>query len=340
MTNHLSDTWAIGRLLPLAGVLLALAVATGRAADTVTVKKLDADGKIRVEIGGKLFAEYVYKGYAKPIVYPIIGPGGAAMTRNYPMKKVAGEAADHPHHKSLWYTHGRVNGVDFWGEGKGRGKIVQDKLIGTAAKGNRGTIHTTNKWVDAKGKVICTDTRFLTFSALPCGRAIDWDITLHASNGEVTLGDTKEGTMGIRTHPALRLRGDPKRGVKANGKGVNSEGVQGKAMWGKRAKWVDYWGQIGEKTVGVAIFDHPSNPRHPTWWHARDYGLITANAFGVSNFERKPKGTGNLKIPAGKSVTFRFRFLFHEGSAKKAGIAELYKQYAATTPKPCPAKKD
>ena len=344
MTNHLPNAplwWTVARLLPLAGVLLALSVSPGLAADNVTVKKLDEDGKIRVEIGGTLFAEYVYKGYAKPIVYPIIGPGGIPMTRNYPMKKVDGEARDHPHHKSLWYTHGKVNGVDFWAEGPGRGKIVQDKLIKAAADGNRGLIHTTNKWVDAKGKVICTDTLLLTFSALPCGRVIDWVIELHASNGEVTLGDTKEGTMGIRTHPALRLRGDPKRGVKsANGKGVNSEGVRDKAMWGKRAKWVDYWGKIGEKTVGVAIFDHPSNPRHPTWWHARDYGLITANAFGVHDFERKPKGTGDLKIPAGKSVTFRFRFLFHKGSAEEADIAGLYKKYAATEPKPCPAKTD
>ena len=74
---------------------------------------------------------------------------------------------------------------------------------------------------------------------------------------------------GIRTHPALRLRGSV-----AKGKAVNSGGISGKSVWGKRAEWVDYWGKIGKQTVGVAIFDHPSNPRHPTWWHARDYGLV------------------------------------------------------------------
>ena len=80
--------------------------------------------------------------------------------------------------------------------------------------------------------------------------------------------------------------------------------------------------------MGVAIFDHPSNPRHPTWWHARTYGLITANPFGLHNFERKGRGAGNMTIEAGKSVTFRYRFLFHSGDVKEAKIAERYEQFA------------
>jgi len=47
----------------------------------------------------------------------------------------------------------------------------------------------------------------------------------------------------------------------------------------KHADWCDYYGSIGGKTVGIAMFDHPSNPRHPTTWHVRDYGLFAANPF-------------------------------------------------------------
>ena len=91
--------------------------------------------------------------------------------------------------------------------------------------------------------------------------------------------------MGIRTNPMLRLQTDEKRGNHtAKGQSINSEGVQGREMWGKRAKWVDYWAPISGNTVGIAIFDHPSNPRHPTWWHARHYGLVAANPFGVHDF--------------------------------------------------------
>ncbi|MEZ5433878.1 MAG: hypothetical protein R3F31_22470 [Verrucomicrobiales bacterium] len=29
-------------------------------------------------------------------------------------------------------------------------------------------------------------------------------------------------------------------------------------------------------------------PRHPTWWHARTYGLCAANSWGQHSFEGKP----------------------------------------------------
>lgn len=135
--------------------------------------------------------------------------------------------------------------------------------------------------------------------------------------------------MAIRTCPPLRLKNDKKRGVTgAKGKAVNSAGVRDKAVWGKRAQWVDYSGPVAGKVVGVAIFDHPDNPRHPTWWHARDYGLIAANPFGVHHFERKGAGAGDMKIPAGEKRTFRYRFYFHTGDAAAADIAGRYARYA------------
>ena len=147
--------------------------------------------------------------------------------------------------------------------------------------------------------------------------------------------------MAIRTHPNLRLSNDPKRGVTtANGQAVTSTGVRGGAVWGKRAEWIDYWGKIDGKTVGIAIFDHPSNPRHPTWWMARTYGYVGANPFGIHAFEGKPAGTGDFSIKAGRTVTFRYRFVFHEGDPKQAKIADRYRRFAkppATPPsKPAP----
>ena len=290
--------------------------------------KLTRDGDaVRVDVDGKHFTTYLAKGNHKPILYPVLGPSGVAMTRNYPMKQVDGEAKDHPHHRSIWYTHGEVNGISFWHEGKNAGVTVHEEFV-EVSSGDRGVLTTKNKWVGPDGKTVCTDVRTLTFRTRGDVRMIDYDVTLHASNGKVTLGDTKEGTMGIRTHPNLRLTNS--NGVTtANGKALNASGDRDKSLWGKRAKWVAYWGKIDGKEVGVAIFDHPTNPRHPTWWHARDYGLVAANAFGVHNFERKPKGTGDFVIEAGKSARFRFRFVFHDGSAESAKVADLFGQYAA-----------
>jgi hypothetical protein len=290
------------------------------------------DGKLSVAFQNRLFTEYVYEGNNKPILYPVIGPHGSGMTRNYPMMPVEGEANDHVHHRSLWFTHGRVNGIDFWLERETSGQIVHQEFLEVSG-GETGLIVSKNKWLGPDGKLVCSDTRRLTFAQLENAMQLDYEVTVFADVGPVTFGDTKEGTMAVRTHPNLRLKNDDKRGVTtANGKALNSEGDRDKELWGKRAKWVDYWGEIDGQVVGIAIFDHPSNPRHPTWWHARDYGLVAANAFGIHNFERKPKGTGDFTIPAGESTTFRYRFLFHKGDPEEAAIAEQYEKYAAKKP--------
>jgi hypothetical protein len=320
--------------LPSAFVVVSVASFAG-AADQDNVEQVVVQrqaGKLQVRIGDALFTEYRYAGYAKPILYPIYGPHEIAMTRNYPMQDVAGEAHDHPHQKSMWFTHGLVNGVDFWSEGAGRGTVVQDRLIQTCSGEGQAQIKTANRWLDSRGTVVCTDTRLLTFSALEGGaRAIDWRVTIHASAGKVVFGDTKEGMMGIRTNPQLRLKNDPKHGVtSAVGHSVNSAGQQGNEAWGQPAEWVDYWAKIDGQTVGVALFDHPKNPRHPSRWHARDYGLIAANPFGLHHFADQPEGSGDMTISSGKSVTFRYRILFHQGNTRQADIPARYQQYAGT----------
>lgn len=290
------------------------------------VKIDQVDNKLRVEINGKLFTEYNYQDVPRPYFYPVIGPTGALVVRNWPMKDInPDEAHDHVHHKSLWFTHGEINGTDFWGEGDKSGKVVHDKFLKVNSGPETGEIVSTDKYVAKDGTVVCTDTRTHRFASTPDGNIMDWEITLHASNGQVTMGDTKEGSMAIRLAPTMRLKGTV-------GKGhiINSEGVTDGNTWGKRASWVDYYGPVEGGIVGVAIFDHPDNPRHPTWWHVRDYGLFAVNPFGIHDFEKKPAGAGDMVIPAGQSVTFKYRFYFHKGDEKQGKVAEHYNQYAAT----------
>jgi hypothetical protein len=90
---------------------------------------------------------------------------------------------------------------------------------------------------------------------------------------------------------------------------------------------------VGGNIVGIAIFDHPKNPRHPTWWHVRDYGLFAANPFGKHDFEALPdKTAGNLTVLAHTSITFRYRFFLHEGDEKEAKVADKYTQYIKSIP--------
>ena len=97
-----------------------------------------------------------------------------------------------------------------------------------------------------------------------------------------------------------------------------------KNVWGKRSEWADYSGQINGEPVGVAIFDHPSNPRHPTYWHARAYGLFATNIFGLHDFENDPARDGSLSIKPGQPLRFRFRVVIHPGDSTAAGLRNLY----------------
>ncbi|HVY71117.1 MAG TPA: PmoA family protein, partial [Verrucomicrobiae bacterium] len=278
--------------------------------------------RVRIEINGELFSEYFYKDVSRPYLYPILSASGQKMTRHWPMEQFPDEEHDHPHHRSFWFAHGSINGVDFWSEEPKAGKTVHQKFTTIKSGRDMGVIQSQNKMVSLEGKVIATDDRTLKVYNRPGVRLFDYEVTIHASEGDLVLGDTKEGTMAIRLAETMRLKGKV-------GKGhiVNSEGVRDGETWGKRAKWVDYHGPVDGQTLGVAIFDNPRNPRYPTWWHVRDYGLFAANPFGLHEFEKQPAGAGNMTVKAGDSVTFRYRFYIHPGDEREGKVAERFGEY-------------
>ena len=313
---------AVGALLVLTGCHST--AAPGGAADGVSV--VETNGVVRVALNGQRFTEYRFRDVSRPFLFPILGPDGGQFTRRWPQEDVDGEEKDHPHHRGLWWAHGDANGVDFWSESKDAGRTVHQSFAVLKSGRTEGVISSRNQWQAKDGRVIASDQRTLRFY-LPKGpdRIVDFEITVHASHGDLTLGDTKEGTMAIRLAESMRLA-QPK-GRPGLGHIVNSGGQRDGDTWGKRATWCDYFGPVGDRTVGVAIFDHPGNPRYPTWWHVRDYGLFAANPFGVHDFEKKEKGAGDLKIPAGQSVTFRYRFLFHPGDTATAGVEAQFEEW-------------
>jgi hypothetical protein len=283
------------------------------------------DGTVTVKFGDSEFTTLHYKGFAKPVLHPIMGPTGINLVREWPVKETAGpgEEKDHPHHKGLWFTHGAVNGVDFWAENDKAGKIIVTAEPKVTQTGSTATIATEESWKAPGDRVVCTSATTITCGLDGSDRFLDYAITIKAGETDVTFGDTKEGTMGIRSHPALNLKGKV-----ATGHAVNSEGAKDASIWGKSARWVDYSGTVDGKAVGIACLDHPSNLRHPTTWHARDYGLIAANPFGLHDFGKKPAGAGDYTIKKGDSLTLRYRWLFHTGDTATAKIEERWKKWA------------
>jgi hypothetical protein len=317
----------------LVGAVLAVIVAQSAlsAAKADAVKLTSLDDRVRIEIGGKLFSEYRFRGAPKPCLFPILDAEGVSYTRNWPMKETPDEVHDHDWHRSVWFGHGLVNGHDFWREIPERktGTIVHDKIL-ERRDGPEGLLRVASRWVAADGQVICTDETSIRIRRTDAGTFLDYEVALKASHGPLVFGDTEEGTMAVRVNEAIRVsHGKKKEMRRGTGHIVNSAGDRDTPAWGKRAAWCDYFGPLPDgRVIGVAIFDHPKNPTHPTWWHVRDYGLFAANPFGRHDFEKlKDENAGNIAVPAGGELVLRYRILFHRGDERTARIAEHYREY-------------
>lgn len=302
------------------------------AADTVTFTR--AADRVRIEIGGRHFSDYIHAGWPKPCLYPILDADGTAYTRDFPFRNNPAEVPDHDWHRGVWFAHGAVNGHDLWRElpEKKTGRIRLERIMETR-DGATGLLRTRSLWETADGKPLLTDETTLHVSRDGALTRVDYEVRLLATHGAVTLGDTEEGTMAVRVNEAIRVthgKGATKR--PGSGRLVNANGDSGIPAWGKRAAWASYSGPLPDgRVIGVALLEHPGNFRHPTWWHARDYGLLSANPFGRHDFEKlkdQPKA-GDHVIPAGGELTLRYRLIFHRGDEKTARLAEEFKAYSS-----------
>lgn len=325
LTFPLSEDPTMRRLSASLALLLTLTLLTVAARGEVKVKPSD-DGRVEVTINGKPFTTYHVKSGAKPVLWPVYGPTGKEMTRGYPMREpTAKEKKDHIHHRSLWFTHGDVNGVSFWHEQGANGEIIHQKFLNLSS-GKQGVIASQNDWIGPDGKKICEDYRSFVFSGDDKSRQIDVEITVKASEGEVKFGDTKEGCFGVRVAGSMRTE------LNEGGQILTSEGKRDKAAWGTKAPWVDYSGPVDGETLGVAILNHPSSFRYPTYWHVRTYGLFAANPFGLHNFLGK-EHDGSHTMKKGETFTLRYRVLLHAGDAETADVASAFEKYSKWQPK-------
>lgn len=298
---------------------------SGDSAEKVVLR--DDGERVEVRLGDDLFTRLEYRAYSKPILFPVRLGEQLSMTRRFPMEDVPGEAHDHPHHMSIWIGH-EVNGLDFWAGRSGEIEFERLEDIDSEA----GAVTFRNIWKGKEGgqPVVAEETRY-QFGGEAATRWIDATITFRAEFGPVTFDDTKEGLFALRTHPQLRLTPDQKNGVDSvSGVAHNAAGGEGKSIWGQASRWVDYSGNIDGTAVGIAFLDHPDNFRHPTRWHARDYGLVAANPFGLHHFAGEELGAGAKRLEKGETLTLRYRLIFYRGTYDRDRTEGWFETFAAS----------
>lgn len=338
----------------------------------VTFNKV-SDGDIRIFVDNAFFAEYRDNFRGTPIIWPICAPNNSLATRAWPMiddVEVSEEpdanmqvvyknaiiserkgSKDHPHHRSLWFNHGDVNQGDFWT--LSASVITPVKSLDVSLKDNRVVVLAENQWIHGKlQRALCKDMRNITFGVLedlPDVRFIDFDVTITALENNVTFGDTKEGSFGVRLPSPTAVTSKSKNKT-WGGHIINREGDKDAQVWSKKSGWVNYVGPaesflVGDEletelskgndsddfpltTIGIAILNGSNSLNSIPWSHVRDYGLMAINPFGQRDFEpHNPKANGAQKLNKDESLHFSFRILIHNGSLTSEEIEKAYNNF-------------
>lgn len=294
------------RILLTAGILIFLAAQVSSpqasAEDKVALK---TEGKtLEITINDQPFATYNFgEDLPKPFMLPVRSPSGVVINR------ALGDAsdADHPHHKGMWNAIDEVNEVKFWAE-KG---LIHNVSVKPLASGTTASFETVNEWRHPEtGVPQLTETAIITIHP---NRLVVYDMHLAASHVDVTFEDTKEGLFGFRVAPSMK--------EKNGGHVVACDGTETtKECWGKAYNWIDYYGDVDGKTVGVAIMDHPKNFR-PSRYHVRDYGLFSISPFGENAYTNGASPAAPHHLKKGEKLRLRYAMFFHDGDTKTANVA-------------------
>ncbi len=256
----------------------------------------------------------------RPFVYPIIGPGGKNLTRmGHPH-----DPHGHRHHYSFWVAHNSLNKVSFWME-EGKGRILC-RAIETLEDGDaQAAIQSLNAWVDEKDQTLLTERRRLTLREMEKGEyLLILDMQFEAGEKPAVFDQTPFGLAAVRVAKTMGVND-------GGGRILNSDGlVNEKAIFRKKAKWVDYSGPSAPGLIeGITLMDHPSNINHPAPFHVRDDGWMGA----CLTFEKE------LAVAPGKPLRLRYALYVHSNQGEEKAIAKVYDAFKAEKLEPLKAKK-
>ena len=294
-----------------------------------------------VYAGEQLVAAYVDRSGAKPIIYPLQTVGGRRVVRDWPMVESQGGDGkrDHVHHRSMWFSYGDIDGVDYWAETAEKQGSIDSRSV-TAAEAERSVaIQSLWDWKRPDGSKHLESSQSFTFQLDANTLLIDTEIVLTASEQDLRFGDTKEGAFAVRVADPMAVQ------AKKGGEIVNAESQRGDAAWGQISQFVQYTGPVAATTTGgpaagedhaaIAILVHPDTFGYPGRWHVRTYGLFAHNPFGVRDFaeaapttEAEQERLGGFTLKRGESLRLKYRTLVAERPLPTELIEKYWNDFA------------
>lgn len=247
--------------------------------------------------------------YRRPFFYPVLGPDGIGLTG---FGKPHDPTESHAHHYSLWIAHANVNGADFWSE---RGGLIVHEQMAELEDGPLYCRFIQKTRWQFKETTLLQERRQCTFyPSEGAGRLMDIELELTPAGPPVVFGKTTFGFLAVRV--AQSMSPFDGGGEIRNARGDLNE--QGAHL--KNAPWLDQSGPIAPgKWGGIALFDHPDNPRYPTAWHCRNDGWAGASFNKDEPFTLSP----------GEYLRLRYRLFLHRHNAAQGEVARRFLEWTA-----------
>lgn len=274
------------------------------------------DGKASFRFDGRELTCYRFgESLRRPFLYPLVGPEGHCLTRMGHPRDPFG----HSHHNSVWIAHQKVAGVDFWADrlpgGAEPGRIVHQRFERFEDGDQSAWLLAVNHWIGGDGRCLLVERRRIEAMA---PSESNWllliDLQFESPGGAtVEIEQNPFGVIGVRMAKTIGV-------TDGGGRILNSEGQRNEPeVFRKPAKWCDYSGPLTNRlSGGIALFDHPQNPNHPTAFHVRNDGWM-----GACLTLDQP-----VQIAPGQPLRLRYGLWMHAGASSKERIDAEWKAFS------------
>ncbi|MHC4647262.1 MAG: DUF6807 domain-containing protein [Planctomycetota bacterium] len=316
-------TKTIGWMITLLGVLLLLPgcqpVSSEQARGKPGYSWRQTDSSIALLNSERIVWQLNYiKQEGRPYFHPLSLADGTELTSLRP--------ADHRWHRALWFSWKYINGLNYWDPElpAGQTEVIDVKTrLGTDYSAQS---EMSISYHPRQKPAVLTERRILAVSTPDRNGCyyIDWLSIFTAGANDVLLdrtpipgeknGKAYGGYAGLSLRMAEHTR---------DWQFLGSEGSLESESRGSKARWVDFSGKVAEgRLAGIAILDHPGNPRHPSsWWLSGSMPY-----FSPAILFHKP-----YTLPAEQTLTLRYRILIHTGRADYDLLENKWKAFLTAT---------
>jgi len=270
----------------------------------------------------------------KPYFHPVCLADGTELTWHRP--------PDHPWHYGLWFSWKFINGLNYWEEdpktGLSQGRTEIESVKTEPHDDYSADIVMRLGYHPPAQPTVVTERCRLHVSR-PDENGwyrIDWSSEFSAGGKDVLFDRTpisgeKDGkSWGGYAGLSVRLAKDI-----SGWQVIDSESRKDLNIHGQKARWLNFSGTAANKTAGIAIFDHPGNLRHPSPCFVIMDPKMPFGYFSPALLFNEP-----YTLPAGKSLTLRYRVLIHPGRISKELLEREWKSFSLSDDVRIPAQSD